>query len=172
MKKVTELMERRRQELESLRDENNLILAERVVEFAENPSTALHGWFEWDDSRAAHQHRLQQARQLIVWVKVKPAGSDEPIQAFASIESDRHRPGGGYRSVILILSDAALYQAYLAQAMEELQRFQQKYAEIKELGMIFSAARAVRRKLRSRAASARSSRAGKPSRKGALTTSK
>jgi hypothetical protein len=43
----------------------DLVLAE-----AESPESVLHDLFEWDDSKAAHQHRLTQARQIITSVRV------------------------------------------------------------------------------------------------------
>lgn len=42
-----------------------------VVKAAANPKHPLHGRFEWDDSIAGHQHRLQQARKLIASVYVE-----------------------------------------------------------------------------------------------------
>jgi len=54
------------QELESIRrSAGGLLRPEDVVEFARSPETALHEEFTWDDSEAAHQYRLWQARQVI-----------------------------------------------------------------------------------------------------------
>ena len=41
-----------------------------VLDEAKDPNSILHGLFEWDDSLAAHQHRLFQARQIITSVRV------------------------------------------------------------------------------------------------------
>ena len=38
---------------------------EMVVDAAGDPDHPLHGHFEWDDAKAAHQYRLGQARALI-----------------------------------------------------------------------------------------------------------
>lgn len=62
---------------------------EAVVEFARDPRTALHGEFEWNDGAAAHQHRLQQARQVIqVFVTVldNGAGKAKPMRVFVSVK--------------------------------------------------------------------------------------
>jgi hypothetical protein len=62
-------------ELRIIRSRSALLEPEQIVEFARNPSTALHSKFTWDDSVAAHQHRLWQARQLIaVYIRVLDRG--------------------------------------------------------------------------------------------------
>ena len=50
-----------REELDRIKksNEEGLLKAEEVVEFARNPTTALHDRFTWDDSAAARQYRLQ-----------------------------------------------------------------------------------------------------------------
>lgn len=51
-------------------DPDGLVQPEAVIEAAEDESSPLHPYFEWDDSEAAHQYRLVQARKLIVRVGV------------------------------------------------------------------------------------------------------
>lgn len=41
-----------------------------VVEAAKNPSSPMHGCFEWDSEKAAYQYQLDQARELITSVHV------------------------------------------------------------------------------------------------------
>ena len=54
------------QELEEIRKRHIGILRPRdVVKYAENPDTALHDKFEWDDSLAGAKYRLQQAAEII-----------------------------------------------------------------------------------------------------------
>lgn len=50
--------------LESIERDSKLTPAE-VIEHARDPESPGHGFFEWDDGKAAHQHRLEQARQLL-----------------------------------------------------------------------------------------------------------
>lgn len=44
---------------------HNCLQASTVVEEATPEDSVLHPLFEWNDSKAAHQHRLSQARKLI-----------------------------------------------------------------------------------------------------------
>lgn len=61
-----------REQLEAIRasSESGVLEAEDVVESARSADSPLHRFFEWDDAKAAHQHRLSQARRLIRMVTV------------------------------------------------------------------------------------------------------
>jgi len=62
-------------ELERIRKEKGGYLRTAdVVEEAEAKSNPLHDCFEWDDSSAGHQYRMQQARQLIRVVHIPDDG--------------------------------------------------------------------------------------------------
>jgi hypothetical protein len=37
----------------------------KVLEYARDPNTALHKWFEWDDALAAQRYRLHQLRRKL-----------------------------------------------------------------------------------------------------------
>lgn len=50
--------------IQALADDDRLS-AEDLVKEASDPDHACHGEFEWDDTEAAHQFRLHQARTLI-----------------------------------------------------------------------------------------------------------
>jgi len=52
------------EELEKIKEKENLTPVS-VVERAKNKKSILHKLFEWDDSEAAEQFRLQQARQIV-----------------------------------------------------------------------------------------------------------
>lgn len=128
-----------RKELEQIRKAHRGILrAEDVVEFARNPETSLHEKFQWDDTEAAKQYRLWQARQVIsVYVTVLSDDSP-PVKAYVSLVDDRSQPGGGYRAVADVMKDPERRTLLLQQALGELKRFQAKYRAIKELAGVFS----------------------------------
>ena len=133
-------------ELKKLSVESGGILtAEAVVEAASNPDSVLHSQFMWNDSEAAHQYRLWQARQLIrVVVDVIDNGKDKILMnVFVSLTPDREKENGGYRRVVDVISDESLYQVMLNDALEELKLFEKKYSRIKELQGVFSESRKV-----------------------------
>lgn len=98
-----------KEELEVIRseNENGELVAEDVVEFAKNPNTALHKKFNWDDTKAAHLYRLQQARgiiRVVVNVTKSDTGQRVVVPAFVSL-SDNRRDGKGYQVRAVVISD-------------------------------------------------------------------
>jgi len=142
--------EQRLHELEFIRKRSadGILQAEDVVEFARDERTALHSEFEWDDTVAAHQHRLWQARQIIrltVTVIDSPAGQ-QTVRMYASCDSDRVQPGGGYRSLVDVMGNDELRDQLLAAAFRELRTVRRKYQQLRELQPIFRAIDKVARK--------------------------
>lgn len=120
---------------------NGLLRPLDVVEFAKNPGTALHSKFEWDDTEAACQYRLWQARELIrVVVTVMPQNLKE-YRVYVSLDEDREKEDGGYRQLVTVLSDREQRKRLLAQALREFDAWRQKYEALEELADIFSARR-------------------------------
>lgn len=67
------------QELSAIAEKNGSGFdAALVVEAARDPASAMHRYFEWDDSLAAQQWRLYQARSLIRSIQVKVVVKDGP----------------------------------------------------------------------------------------------
>ncbi len=138
-----------RQELAALAKSGGGILRpESVVDYAKDPTTALHSQFEWDDSKASHEYRLWQARQLITVVVRHEPRVDQKVQVYVSLPSDRKNEGGGYRRMVDVLSDADHRKQLLDAALAELAVFERKYGIIKELAGVFVAARKVREQKR------------------------
>jgi hypothetical protein len=135
------------QELEQVRAANGGVLRPAdVVEFAMNPETVLHGRFEWDDTKAAEQYRLWQARELIrVVVQTHPA-KDAPTRVYVSLADDRGNDGGGYRTLDEVLRSKAMREALLAQAQGDMMRFEAKYHVLRELASVVAAMRSLRGK--------------------------
>jgi len=134
-------------ELKRIANEHNGILQpETVVERARPASSPLHSRFQWDNSKAAHQYRIWQARQLISVSVEMLEGDKGSAPVFVSLKSDRQREHGGYRILTDVLSDAQMREQMLHEALEELNCFQLKYQKLKQLSVVFKAVRQVRRK--------------------------
>jgi len=117
-----------------------------VVDFAKNPDTALHSHFEWDDTEAGHKYRIWQARQLIRAVVTVMPSNGKTIEAYVSLKSDRCEQGG-YRAIAEVLSDKEYYKQLLADALSDLELWENKYRQLKELKPIFKAAKQLREKV-------------------------
>ena len=116
---------------------DGLLKPETVVERARNPRSALHDKFTWNNTEAAHQYRLIQARNLIrvhVLHEVKDAGPE-----FVSITTDRVKPGGGYRILADVIKDADAYTQLLRDALTYFRSAREKYDRLKELKPVWNA---------------------------------
>ena len=132
------------QELDQIRSNaGGLLKAEDVVAFAADPGTALHARFTWDDSQAAHQYRLEEARKVIrifVTFVEQPGREPQKIRANVSLPEDRKLPGGGYRTIQQVMTHEDYRRQMLAEAVRELVRVRDKYQALRELlGGVFDA---------------------------------
>lgn len=133
------------EELKRIAAENGGILRPRdIVDEARVPDSPLHRCFEWDDSVAAEQYRLWQARamtRVLVSYERTPSGKVIPCRVFVSLTPDRE--ASGYRVVADVLNDPAQRQQMLADAYAEMRRFRLKYQHLVELAKVFEAIDAV-----------------------------
>lgn len=139
-------MEAVKRELEALckLDKSGLLRPDAVVRAARNPKSALHEYFEWDDSIAAEKWRLEQARQLIRIVVDVIVPNEPPTRIYVSEAAARVTDGGGYVPFVSILSDEDRWRAYLQQALTEIDSLRRRYERIKELRPIWLTAQRVR----------------------------
>ena len=130
-------------------DHGGELKPEDVVAEARIETSPLHDIFEWDDTEAAHQYRIWQARQLIrVTVTYLPNGEGKtPMRVFVSLTPDRSREGGGYRATADVLSNARMRAQLLGDALAEIDRFKAKYSALNELAEVFAALSRAERKI-------------------------
>jgi inactivated superfamily I helicase len=139
--------------LEDIRKKNAGILRPAdVVEAARPVKSVLHRHFEWDDSKAAEQYRLEQARDLIqvcVTVIESPEDPDKlvAVRMYTSLPDFRKAERGGYLRTEEVLEDAELREQAIKQAISEFQRWEEKYKNLEEFISVYDAMRAVQVKL-------------------------
>lgn len=126
------------QELEQIRiAAGGVLRCEDVIEYARDENTALHSRFTWDDTEAARQHRLWQARQVIKVAVVVLPQDNKSVMAYVSLVADRRLDGGGYRPITSVMESPVLREALLEQALADLRRYRQKYNHLRELAPLF-----------------------------------
>ena len=110
---------------------------EDVVTAAEPVDSILHGQFNWDNTTAAHEHRLWQARQLIrVRVSITDDTQDE-FRVYVSLEPDRGE--FGYRTMVDVMQDPEMREQLLAQARRDMNKFRRKYQQLERLAPVLAA---------------------------------
>lgn len=132
---MTPLNDRLDVELRQVRGDLPLLRAEDVVEWArKNKRSALHTQFNWNDRDAAERYRIDQARALIRLIVIPGTRRSR----YVSLTIDRV-DSGGYRDVEIVMRSSALRAVRLRDALLELNRIRQKYAELEELTAVFAA---------------------------------
>lgn len=86
--------QRKRELLEAIAArKGGLLLAEDVLATAADPEHELHGEFEWDDAKAAHAHRMEQARQLVRTVRVETRVEKTTLSTVYYVKHPEHAAG-------------------------------------------------------------------------------
>lgn len=95
---------------------NGRLTANDVVEDAKNPESPLHDMFDWNVDRAAHQHWLRRAREIIVSIKVVEKVQEERIECVYYVR-DPHQEHDqqGYVSLTTLKSEEQLAMDALRQ---------------------------------------------------------
>lgn len=110
---------------------------EDVLADAKHDNSPLHSYFEWDDSAAAEQFRLQQARGLIRAVVAIYTHEDKPAtrtKAYIHVAD----PGAQhYREASHAMSHSRTRKMVLERAWKELQAWRQRYKDLKEFAELF-----------------------------------
>ena len=125
------------QQIELLRREcHGEIQPQDIVADARNANSPLHSFFEWDDSEAAEQYRLSQARGLIRAVVAVYIDDGMPairMKAYVHISE----PGAPhYREASHAMSQSKTRGMILQQAMRELQHWRNKYRDLQEFAAL------------------------------------
>lgn len=118
------------EELNSVTENGDGLLPEKVVAKARDPRSELHKCFTWDDTEAAEKYRLWQARFVInhlVVTIIDP--EDEKIEMdvnyYTSVPAE---VGRVYVPTIQSMASPDLRQVVLAEAVKLLKQAQEKLA--------------------------------------------
>lgn len=109
------LLDARKAALDAIAKKHGGVLRPKdVVKVAADPEHILHDIFEWDDSKAAYQHRLSQARDFIASVRYVYIIEEHTYSAPEWVRDPRLDTEQGYASMGKLLSDKDLAREALA----------------------------------------------------------
>ena len=131
----------RRSEMEALFHDLGTVTPKQVLEYARNPTTALHSAFTWDDDEAAERYRLIEAQRLIrrTFVVLEVPGSQEERRVHMAVSLPPDRGSKGYRLMSEILEDPEKRDQLVRTALREMATFRKKYGALTELAELFAA---------------------------------
>lgn len=123
-----------RQELLRIQQEHGGIEPCTVVETAADPKNPLHPAFEWDDTEAARQHRLAQARGLIKSVRLVVADSPRTLPAFLHVRVDRQ---ASYQPIEVVVQNQNLFDAAIAELGAKLESATRSVADVETAAKLY-----------------------------------
>lgn len=102
--KLTE--ETLRRLLKAIEDKQGRLTPNKVLDAASDPKHLLHGQFQWDDRKAGHAYRLDQARRLIASVHMVVEVEERKIEVPVYVrDPGKKSTVAGYRSVDALRAD-------------------------------------------------------------------
>lgn len=126
-----------RAEVKAIEDRNGggRVTPDQVLERAKSKTSALHDRFEWDDKKAGHKYRVEQARALINSVCVVIHTDRTIVRAVAYVR-DPAASGNeqGYRSVQSLRSEPDVAREAL---LNETIRVKDSLRRVKALAVAF-----------------------------------
>lgn len=135
---TTEQAERYGHRLYELHQELDGLTPEDVVSDAQLANSPLHDYFEWDDTVAANGYRDHQARYLLrnINVVVTSQGHEHEVRFLHAVKVEDARR---YIAVNIVLEQPDLHSQIIEEALRQLQAWQRKYREYKDLHPVVSA---------------------------------
>jgi hypothetical protein len=123
--------------LEDIEHEHGALTADIVVQESTPKDAPLHPCFEWNNLKAAHQYRLEQARRLIRSVRLVINGTEddeepETIRAFHHV-GDVDEGTSRYINHPRVISDEKIREQVIEEALSYLDRWQKKYGHLIDL---------------------------------------
>lgn len=117
--------------LTAIYEEKGELTAEGLVADAASPKHPLHDHFEWDDSRAGHLYRVEQARQLLRVTYAPTPGAPTHMRAFVAVRGES-TPRAEYKPTEEVLLDPIQRQLLLNQMKRDWATFQRRYEHMAE----------------------------------------
>lgn len=123
--------------LSMIRDNMGVITPRHVVDDATSDNSPLHKCFEWDDTKAADNYRLGQARGLIgalIVAQVDDAPVKKETRAFVHIENS----GARYEPIQVAMAHGDMRAEVLSRAQHEIKMWRARYSALSEFAEIHS----------------------------------
>lgn len=117
------------------------VRTEQILEHAEDDASPIHDLLEWDDTKAAHQHRLHQVRGIVNRLELEvitDTGDTQRQRMFVSVATG---PGAArtYYASAETMTDEELRRKAIATAIKELQAWARRHAQYAELSPVVKA---------------------------------
>lgn len=121
-------------EVTRIYERDGKVAASVLLEEQTPPDAPLHDRFEWDDSKAGHEYRLDQARKLIRVARVVVGDRPSTLVHVAKVENaDADGKEGYYKPVSVIIENMSEYTIALESALIRLQAAKREVEELERV---------------------------------------
>lgn len=119
-----------------------------VLDDARKKSSPLHKNFEWDDTKAAEQHRLFQARYLIGSVVEINIHTQQAVRSFVNVTTVFDEEGTAIRNrsyapIDDAMADPAMRRKVLQNVKTQMTSILRKHQDLEELANVYEAVEAI-----------------------------
>lgn len=116
-----------------------VLTPQEVLRRAADPDSPLHGMFEWDDSEAAREYRLWQARTLLGAIRIEVEPNRPPVRlqnVIRVVDEERER---GYVSLTSAMSSEPDRLYVLREGVGRMLSFRKRYGHMDEFAPVVAA---------------------------------
>lgn len=120
-------------EIEAMLEEGVSITPEAMVERATPSSSSIHSLFEWEEKKAAHLYRVEQAGSYIRHLCLVTQKGEESflIRAHLSVRGEREgEREPEYRPVLEVTQTPSMRSQILMEALQEIRTWRVKYERL------------------------------------------
>lgn len=123
-------------EFDRIYEKYGALTTKDIVDESRDESAALHKCFEWNNEIAAEKYRQKQAGDMIRCLVsvVKHNDSDVPIAVRAIVKTNEK-----YEPITVTMRSEEKTAVLLMDALNDIDRFKKKYAELSDLSTVFNA---------------------------------
>ena len=131
------------------------VTPEMILEGAKPIHSPIHNLFKWNDSEAAKKYRLEQAKALIrvcvYYIGEDGKLTDKPsavvVRKYVALSTERKEGGATpYRKLDLVLKEKNKSEQMFEDAMDELEKFLNKYHNLDVFSGVIKAIKEVKEK--------------------------
>ena len=135
--------------IENIKKKRGGITPQLLIIESKKKKSLLHNCFEWNDSKAAEEYRIVQAREILrcIIIEIEPDEDYEEIRTIraliapSSIEKENNT---SYVTVEEVCNDEELQAAYMRQLKRDLDAIKNKIKGFKQFSEVVKAINAVK----------------------------
>lgn len=118
---MTKLTKAQFERIRRMLKKKDALTASGILEEAMDKNSPLHGLFEWDDTKAAHEYRLMQARQVARRYNITEADPAAKLVHVPAVIVDRgDKREGQYKAASVVAMHPTEFERAMAEALNRL----------------------------------------------------